>query len=135
MKRTYSRSFATRLSVYVLSFILIVFAVIMGLFYKYSHEKVTNFAIERTHGLLSNITTEITSQLRSVETTINQSVWVLEKNINQPDSLHNVITSIIKNNPLIVGSGIAFVPDYYKEKGKYFMPYVSFRNNKIAYQV
>lgn len=135
MKRTYSRSFATRLSVYVLSFILIVFAVIMGLFYKYSHEKVTNFAIERTHGLLSNITTEITSQLRSVETTINQSVWVLEKNINQPDSLHNVITSIIKNNPLIVGSGIAFVPGYYKEKGKYFMPYVSFRNNKIAYQV
>ncbi|MBD3591800.1 SpoIIE family protein phosphatase [Bacteroides sp. GM023] len=135
MKRTYSRSFATRLSVYVLSFILIVFAVIMGLFYKYSHEKVTNFAIERTHGLLSNITTEITSQLRSVETTINQSVWVLEKNINQPDSLHHVITSIIKNNPLIVGSGIAFVPDYYKEKGKYFMPYVSFRNNKIAYQV
>lgn len=135
MKRTYSRSFATRLSVYVLSFILIVIAVIMGLFYKYSHEKVTNFAIERTHGLLSNITTEITSQLRSVETTINQSVWVLEKNINQPDSLHNVITSIIKNNPLIVGSGIAFVPDYYKEKGKYFMPYVSFRNNKIAYQV
>lgn len=135
MKRTYSRSFATRLSVYVLSFILIVFAVIMGLFYKYSHEKVTNFAIERTHGLLSNITTEITSQLKSVETTINQSVWVLEKNINQPDSLHHVITSIIKNNPLIVGSGIAFVPDYYKEKGKYFMPYVSFRNNKIAYQV
>lgn len=135
MKRTYSRSFATRLSVYVLSFILIVFAVIMGLFYKYSHEKVTNFAIERTHGLLSNITTEITSQLRSVETTINQSVWVLEKNINQPDSLHHIITSIIKNNPLIVGSGIAFVPDYYKEKGKYFMPYVSFRNNKIAYQV
>ena len=135
MKRTYSRSFATRLSVYVLSFILIVFAVIMGLFYKYSHEKVTNFAIERTHGLLSNITTEITSQLRSVETTINQSVWVLEKNINQPDSLHNVITSIIKNNPLIVGSGIAFVPGYYKEKGKYFMPYVSFRNNKIAYHV
>lgn len=135
MKHTYSHSFATRLSIYVLSFTLIVFAAIMGLFYKYSHEKVTNFAIERTHSLLNNITTEITSQLNSVETTINQSVWILEKNIEQPDSLHNIITSIIKNNPLIVGSGIAFVPDYYKEKGKYFMPYVSFRNNKIAYQV
>lgn len=135
MKHTYSRSFATRLSIYVLSFTLIVFATIMELFYKYSHEKVTNYAIERTHGLLNNIATEITSQLRSVETTINQSVWVLERNINQPDSLHNVITAIIKNNPLIVGSGIAFVPDYYKEKGKYFMPYVSYRNNKINYQV
>ena len=135
MTHTYSRSFATRLSIYILSFTLIVFATIMGLFYKYSHEKVTNYAIERTHGLLSNIATEITNQLGSVETTINQSVWVLEENIHQPDSLHHIITSIIKNNPLIVGSGIAFVPDYYKEKGKYFMPYVSFSSNKIAYQI
>ena len=135
MTHTYSRSFATRLSIYILSFTLIVFATIMGLFYKYSLEKVTNYAIERTHGLLSNIATEITNQLGSVETTINQSVWVLEENIHQPDSLHHIITSIIKNNPLIVGSGIAFVPDYYKEKGKYFMPYVSFSSNKIAYQI
>ena len=138
MTHTYSRSFATRLSIYILSFTLIVFATIMGLFYKYSHEKVTNYAIERTHGLLSNIATEITNQLGSVETTINQSVWVLEENIHQPDSLHHIITSIIKNNPLIVGSGIAFVPDYYKEKGKYFMPYASFKdeiNGEITYQV
>ena len=138
MTHTYSRSFATRLSIYILSFTLIVFATIMGLFYKYSHEKVTNYAIERTHGLLSNIATEITNQLGSVETTINQSVWILEENIHQPDSLHYIITSIIKNNPLIVGSGIAFVPDYYKEKGKYFMPYASFKdeiNGEITYQV
>ena len=48
MTHTYSRSFATRLSIYILSFTLIVFATIMGLFYKYSHEKVTNYAIERS---------------------------------------------------------------------------------------
>ena len=55
---------------------LIVFATIMALFYNYNHEKVTSYAIERTHGLLSNIATEISSQLMSVETTINQSTWV-----------------------------------------------------------
>ena len=59
MKHTFSRSFATRLSIYVLSFTLIIFATIMALFYYYSHQKVTDFAIERTHGLLSNIATEI----------------------------------------------------------------------------
>lgn len=137
MKYTFSRSFATRLSIYVLSFTLIVFATIMVLFYKYSHDKVTNYAIERTHGLLNNIAGEINSQLRSVETTINQSVWIVERNMNRPDSLHHIIASVIKNNPLIVGSGIAFVPDYYKEKGKYFMPYASVDSNKdhqITYQ-
>ena len=70
MKHTFSRSFATRLSIYVLSFTLIIFATIMALFYYYSHQKVTDFAIERTHGLLSNIATEISGQLLSVETTI-----------------------------------------------------------------
>lgn len=138
MKHILSRSFATRLSIYVLSFTLIVFATIMIVFYNYSHEKVTNYAIERTHGLLNNIATEISSQLMSVETTINQSVWVMEEHLNRPDSLQKVITSVIDNNPLIVGSGIAFVPDYYKEKGKYFMPYASLSNNdngKITYQV
>lgn len=138
MKHTFSRSFATRLSMYVLSFTLIVFATIMILFYNYSREKVTDYAIEHTHGLLSNIATEISSQLISVETTINQSVWVLEEHINQPDSLKNIITSVIENNSLIVGSGIAFVPEHYKEKGKYFMPYTSFSNKKngeTTYQV
>lgn len=138
MKNIFHHTFATRLSIYVLSFTLVVFTTIMILFYNFSHEKVTNFAIERTHGLLSNIATDISSQLMSVETTMNQSLWIVEGNINRPDSLRHIITTIVKNNPLIVGSGIAFVPDYYKDKGKYFMPYASFCNGKdgdIAYQV
>lgn len=137
MKHTFSRSFATRLSIYVLSFTLLVFTTIMFLFYHYSHEKVTKYAIERTHGMLRNIAAEISSQLISVETTINQSVWVLEEQLHQPDSLHKIIQSVLKNNPLIVGSGIAFAPDYYKKKGKYFMPYASYSSkekNEIACQ-
>lgn len=99
MKHTFSRSFATRLSIYVLSFTLIIFAIIMALFYYYSHQKVTDFAIERTHGLLSNIATEISSQLSSVETTIEQSVWALERDINNPDSLYHIIGSVVKKQP------------------------------------
>ena len=40
MKHIFSHSFATRLSIYVFSFTLIVFATIMALFYNYNHEKV-----------------------------------------------------------------------------------------------
>lgn len=138
MKYTFSNSFATRLSIYVFSFTVIVFATIMALFYNYNREKVTSYAIERTHGLLSNIATEISSQLMSVETTVNQSTWIVERNINQPDSLRQIIESVVRHNPLIVKSGIAFTPYYYKEKGKYFMPYASADNklsDEITYQV
>ena len=42
-----------------------------------------------------------------------------------------------KEYPLIVKSGIAFTPNYYKEKGKNFMPYASLDNktNHVTYQV
>lgn len=138
MKNIFQHTFATRLSIYVLSFTLVVFTTIMVLFYNISQKKVTDYAIERTHGLLSNMATQISSQLMSVETTMNQSTWIVEKYLNEPDSLKHIITAVVKNNPLIVGSGVAFIPDYYKNKGKHFMPYASFRNGKdgeIAYQV
>ena len=109
MKHTFSRSFATRLSIYVLSFTLIVFTTIMVLAYNYSQEKVTNYAIERTHGLLNNMVTEISSQLSSVKTTVNQSLWMLEGGLNHPDSLRHIITEVVKNNPFIVGSAAGIV--------------------------
>lgn len=130
MKPIFSQSFATKLSIYVLSFTLIVFTCIMALFYNYSRKQITDDAIENTHGLLGNIATQIGNELRIVETTLKQSTWIIEKNLQKPDSLCSVITSVVSNNTLIVGSGIAFTPYYYSEKGKYFMPYVYSSTNR-----
>lgn len=138
MKRIYSHSFATKLSIYVLSFTLVVFTCVMALFYHYSREKITDDAIDHAHGALKNIATQISGELRIVESTLKQSTWLIEKNRNHPDSLRNLIIPIVSGNNLIVGSGIAFVPEYYKEKGKYFMPYASAESSQsqdIKYQV
>ena len=53
------KSFASRMSICVLSFTLVVFIVIITLFYTYSREKVTDFAIKDTHGQLQNMATKI----------------------------------------------------------------------------
>jgi len=123
MKHISSPSFATKLSIYVLSFTLVVFICIMMLFYNYSRKQITEDAIDHAHGLLQNTATQISGELQIVEATLKQSVWIVEKNLSTPDSLRDILTAIVKNNSLIVGSGIAFIPEYYKEKGKYFMPY------------
>lgn len=123
MKHISSPSFATKLSIYVLSFTLVVFICIMMLFYNYSRKQITEDAIDHAHGLLQNTATQISGELQIVEATLKQSVWIVEKNLSTPDSLSDILTAIVRNNSLIVGSGIAFIPEYYKEKGKYFMPY------------
>ena len=138
MKRIYSHSFATKLSIYVLSFTLVVITCVMALFYHYSREKITDDAIDHAHGALKNIATQISGELRIVESTLKQFTWLIEKNRNNPDSLRNIIIPIVSGNNLIVGSGIAFIPEYYKEKGKYFMPYASAETSQsqdIKYQV
>ena len=134
MKAFFSPSFATKLSIYVLSFTLIVFVCIMMLFYNYSRKQITEDAIDHAHGLLRNTATQISGELQIVESTLEQSVWIVEKNLSTPDSLKDVLTAIVKNNSLIVGSGIAFSPGYYKEKGKYFMPY-AFSINEGAEEI
>ena len=134
MKAFFSPSFATKLSIYVLSFTLIVFVCIMMLFYNYSRKQITEDAIDHAHGLLRNTATQISGELQIVESTLEQSVWIVEKNLSTPDSLKDVLTAIVKNNSLIVGSGIAFIPGYYKEKGKYFMPY-AFSINEGAEEI
>ena len=115
------KSFATRLSIYTLTFVIIIFAVIMALFYTYSREKMTDYAIERTHGLLKNMALQVNGLLETVEITVQQSVGLVEENLSKPDSLYKVVVNVVKSNDLIVGSAIAFRPSYYKSKGEFFM--------------
>lgn len=124
------KSFATKLSIYVLSLTLIIFTAIMIIFYAYNRNQSTKYAIAHTHALLDNMVTKINSQLQTVETAVIQSTWTLERNLDNPDSLQYIISAAISQNNLIVGCGIAFIPDFYREKGKYFMPYVSFKNGQ-----
>lgn len=135
MARLSFHSFASRLSIYVLSFTFIVFAIVMISFYTYSEKKLTEYAIDYTHGQLKTVATQINSLLQNVETALKQSTWIVEKELLRPDSLHHVITSIVENEELIVGSGIAFEPFYYEEKGKYFMLYASQKGEKTSTQV
>lgn len=135
MVHPFLNSFATRLSIYVLSFTFIVFTIVMVSYYSVSERKLTEYAIEYTHGQLKTVATQINGLLQNVETALNQSTWIIEKDLSHPDSLYRIISSIVANEELIVGSGIAFEPYYYPEKGKYFMLYASHQGEKITTQV
>lgn len=72
------------------------FVCIMMLFYNYSRKQITEDAIDHAHGLLRNTATQISGELQIVESTLEQSVWIVEKNLSTPDSLKDVLTAIVK---------------------------------------
>lgn len=125
MLRLHIKSFATRMCLYVISFTTLVFAIVFWLFYTHSRSMAIEHAIDHTHGELRTMSSQISSLLKTVETSLDQSVWMIEDNLDKPDSLYRIVEAVVVNNDLIIGSGIAFEPYFYKDKGKYYMPYAT----------
>ena len=65
----------------------------------------------------------IGNTLKSAEATMQEHVWDIQSHLSCPDSMFNVTRRLISSNPNIVGGNIAFVPGFYKEKGRLFEPY------------
>jgi len=75
--------------------------------------------------------------LNSAEQTMREHVWDIRSCLNKPDSLLSVTNRIIENNDKVVGACLAFVPNYYPEKGRLFEPYTFqdkdvFKNGQLA---
>jgi len=65
----------------------------------------------------------INGVLKVVETAVENTVPEVEWLLNQPDQLYRVTKEMLERNPTIIGSAIAFEPNYYPSKGEHFSPY------------
>ena len=61
--------------------------------------------------------------LEEAEMTMWENAWNVTRCLAYPDSLFGAALRMIGSNPLVAGSCIAVVPDYYPEKGRLFEPY------------
>lgn len=117
------QSFASRLSAYTITFTIVIFTLIMIIFYAYSSKTITDHALTHTHSLLNNMASQINNQLTTVEAAVNNSAWMIEESLSNPDSLIRISRTMVQNNENIIGSSIAFEPNYFSENRKYFMAY------------
>lgn len=56
---------------------------------------------------------EVETAVRNVKLQVQQVV-----NAGTPDQFYGIMNRLVKDNPHVVGAGVAFKPDYYKEQGK-----------------
>ena len=68
---------------------------------------------------VANVKSEVETALRNIYNAVAMS-------IDNPKGYYSIAAGLVKNNPHIVGAGIAFRPDYYKSKGlgSLYAPYV-----------
>ena len=86
--------------------------------------------------------TELTMKAMVVKSSLNLSenslmghLWEMERNIAQPDSMFGIMEGVLRSHPNLVGCWIAFVPDYYPNKGRLFEPYSYWDHGTIRRQI
>ena len=58
--------------------------------------------------------------MATVESAVENSTWIVAERLDNPDYMFRITSELVLNNPLIVGSTIAFEPNFFPSKGYYY---------------
>lgn len=117
------KSLPLRLSLLVVVFAAIVLIAALGFMFQVSRKAIHQEAINRATNQLDNTVLRVTNILDRVEVAANNIEWLVLRHLNDPDSMFVYSRQIIENNPDLNGCSIAFEPDFFPERGRYFSAY------------
>ena len=112
-----------RLSLYILLVASSVFLLAFLSFFKQARTSVRVEAVEQAQVKLDNTILQIDKVLGSVEIAVKNLSWLVADKLDYPDYMYELTQQVLRSNPHVVGSAIAFEPSYYLEKGVLFSPY------------
>lgn len=116
-------SFASRLTFYILTLTALIFLCIVIVFHRYSRLREEKQAVRYTSVLQENLIQKVDFELEEVENSVRSKVYRVKRVKDDPDEMMPIVKGLVREDSLIMGGSIAFVRDYYPEKGERFMEY------------
>ena len=92
--------------------------------YYYMRSLLADELEQRAESELTTKAVVVKTTLNLAENSLHGHVWDMKNNIAYPDSMYSVAEWVLRSHPNLLGCGIAFVPDFYPQKGRLFEPYV-----------
>lgn len=129
MKNIFKHSLAWRLSLYLIPVICIVFCIIIAWYYNVSRDKIIASSMEKANTVMANMSQKIGEKVQAVSQSIDNTAWLIEKNINDEAKIKDILLHNIQNNPLMIGSAVAYDPG---DGGKMKMLYASENDKGIS---
>jgi anti-sigma regulatory factor (Ser/Thr protein kinase) len=101
-------------------------ALVSVAYYFYIRREALHTAERRAELTLQN--TERTTHIRmgKIETIVNTTGPMVEYALDDPDAMYDIARHTVEASSRIMGAGIAFIADYYPEKGHWFETYVGY---------
>ena len=116
-------SLSTRLSLWVIFFVALLFMVSLTVMYYYAYTAIKTETQEYAEQTLSGTVKYIDNMLHKTEVATKMTHWSVEHHLNLPDSMISYTRNVLKSNPSIVGIAIAFEPGFYGKEDSLFMAY------------
>ena len=116
------KSFSKRLIMNIVFIVSIIFTICIGVLAISSHKLLSEEATKSARNLLNATISDIERELQVVENTTADAVWVIEEHLLDTSYLYHITERLVAENPLIIGSTIAFKSGYYEGR-HYFAPY------------
>lgn len=119
------KSISKRLTLRIMMVLLAMMGIIAGVVYFTVGEYMDDEAKHRFQIVVIRAHREIQRRLTEVYVATTNNVHEIERDIDDPDKLYDHLERIVRQNPWVISCGLLFVPDYYLEKGKYFVPFAT----------
>ena len=83
----------------------------------------------RAYHVIDGVEGKLTTMLEGVEITSTNNVAEFEENLDNPEKVYKAMVHELRFNNRYLACGIGFEPDYYPGQGRWFEPYVRFRDS------
>ena len=96
---------------------------ILAMQYYYTRSLLADELEKRAESEITTKAIVIKNALDLSENSLTGHVWDLKRNLFHPDSSYTVMDWVLKSHSHLTGCWVAYVPDYFPEKGRLFEPY------------
>lgn len=113
-------------------FCTIIWLVIFSVYYTYTRHSIRSNTLEQARLLTENMVNKIEKTLQPIEMLPENLSWMAETGNIPDDSVYSFLKSMIKNNPEVYASAIAFEPYTHDEGTKFWSPYAYREGDNIV---
>ncbi len=118
-----TNSLHARLTLWVMFTVVAVFVIITVIITNLTRKAFLNSSVENTKSRIEIANQHINSMFVAVEVAVENAIPAVMDNLNNPDQYYAIVKQLLELNPAIIGSTVAFEPNYYPQKGEHFSPY------------
>jgi anti-sigma regulatory factor (Ser/Thr protein kinase) len=126
MKAQDNRKAFARKELWKIFIAIFVLALVSVTYYFYIRREALHTAELRASLTLKSTEKTILIRMGKIETIVNSIGPMAEYALDDPDAMFDIARHTVESSSSIMGAGIAFIADYYPEKGHWFETYVGY---------